>query len=132
MSVLTKFSDPSPDDLLIANQARAITSSECFIQSGKAFTCTTCHNPHDTSVNDEARSIGVCLNCHSARAVRHAAICPVNATEKCVDCHMPSVEMGPLHLVDHMIRVHPEQLAATRSQTARPTAEPAFADSTAT
>ncbi|MDQ2843661.1 MAG: tetratricopeptide repeat protein [Acidobacteriota bacterium] len=120
---LTKFSDPAPDDLLVANQARAITSSECFIQSGKAFTCTTCHNPHDTSVNDEAHSIAACLNCHSVRTIRHAAICPVNATDKCLDCHMPSVEMGPLHLVDHMIRVHPEQRAATRLETARPAAD---------
>jgi predicted CXXCH cytochrome family protein len=120
---LTKFSDPSPDDLLIANQARAITSSECFIQSGKAFTCTTCHNPHGSSANDEARSIAVCLNCHSPRSIRHAAICPVNAREKCLDCHMPSVEMGPLHLVDHLIRVHPEQPASIGLQTANPTAD---------
>ncbi len=106
---LTKFSDPLPDDLLIANQVRAITSSECFIQSGKAFTCVTCHEPHGASLNETSRSIAVCLNCHSTTVKHHAAICPVSATDKCLDCHMPSVEMGPLHLVDHLIRVHPEQ-----------------------
>ncbi|HEX4773007.1 MAG TPA: tetratricopeptide repeat protein [Bryobacteraceae bacterium] len=106
---LTKFSDPSPNDLLVANQVRAITSSECFIQSGKAFTCTTCHDPHGASTNEETRSIAVCLKCHSVAASPHAAICPVNVRGNCVGCHMPSVEMGPLHLVDHWIRVHPEQ-----------------------
>lgn len=109
---LTKFSDPSPNDLLVANQVRAITSSECFIQSGKAFTCTTCHDPHRASDNDETHSIAACLKCHSVGASPHAAICPVNARGNCVGCHMPAVEMGPLHLVDHWIRVHPEQSVA--------------------
>ncbi len=47
---LGRLSDPSPDDLLVANQVRALRSSECFIESGKAISCTTCHDPHnDTS-----------------------------------------------------------------------------------
>jgi tetratricopeptide (TPR) repeat protein len=105
---LARFSDPSPDDLLVANQVRAIKNSECFLQSGKAFSCTTCHNPHNDASADKERSIGACLGCHSQSATRHAAVCPVNATFGCIGCHMPSVEMGPLHLVDHTIRVHPE------------------------
>jgi tetratricopeptide (TPR) repeat protein len=102
-------SDPSPEDLLVANQAPAMEASECFVQSGKAFTCVTCHDPHGDAVNDDARSIQACLSCHSSATQQHAAICPINAGSKCLDCHMPSVEMGPLHLVDHLIRVHPEQ-----------------------
>ena len=43
---LARFSDPTPEDLLVANQVRAIESSECFLQSGKAFSCTACHDPH--------------------------------------------------------------------------------------
>jgi hypothetical protein len=109
---LTHFSDPSPVDLLVANQVRAIESSECFIQSGKAFSCTACHDPHSDAASDVRRSINACLGCHSTGAKPHAAICPVNATAGCIGCHMPSVEMGPLHLVDHVIRVHPEQSVA--------------------
>jgi Flp pilus assembly protein TadD len=105
---LTKFVDPSPDDLLIANQVRALRSSECFLQSGKAISCTTCHDPHKDAA-DNSRAVNACLSCHATSAKPHAARCPVNATSGCIGCHMPSVEMGPLHLVDHLIRVHPEK-----------------------
>jgi tetratricopeptide (TPR) repeat protein len=106
---LARFSDPTPDDLLVANQVRALESSECFLQSGKAFSCTACHDPHRDTSGDEKRAVSTCLGCHSARAKPHAGVCPVNSAADCIGCHMPSVEMGPLHLVDHVIRVHPEQ-----------------------
>ncbi|HWF45725.1 MAG TPA: tetratricopeptide repeat protein, partial [Bryobacteraceae bacterium] len=106
---LARFSDPAPSDLLVANQVRAIESSECFLQSGKAFSCTACHDPHKDTSGDDKRAVNTCLSCHSTRAKPHAATCPVNSSGECIGCHMPSVEMGPLHLVDHVIRVHPEQ-----------------------
>jgi tetratricopeptide (TPR) repeat protein len=105
---LAKLSDPSPDDLLVANQVRALRSSECFLQSGKAISCATCHDPHNDAGNDDL-SVRACLNCHATSAKPHAALCPVNAAGGCIGCHMPSVQMGPLHLVDHVIRVHPGQ-----------------------
>jgi Flp pilus assembly protein TadD len=106
---LEKFSDPSPDDLLVANQVRAIQNSECFLQSRNGFSCTLCHDPHNDAAPDDQRAVHACLGCHAISAKPHAAVCPVNATAGCIECHMPSVEMGPLHLVDHVIRVHPEQ-----------------------
>jgi Flp pilus assembly protein TadD len=105
---LGRSSDPSTDDLLVANQVLALRGSECFLQSGKAISCTTCHDPHNDDTGSH-RAVKACLNCHAASAKPHAALCPVNASGGCVGCHMPSVEMGPLHLVDHAIRVHPEQ-----------------------
>jgi Flp pilus assembly protein TadD len=105
---LTRFSDPAPDDLLVANQVRAIESSECFVQSRQAFSCTACHDPHSDST-DDTRAVKACMGCHGSDQKAHAAICPVNARSGCVGCHMPSVDMGALHLVDHLIRVHPEQ-----------------------
>jgi Flp pilus assembly protein TadD len=106
---LARFSDPSPDDLLVADQVRALKSSECFLQSRTPFSCTACHDPHNDSAAGDARAVNTCLGCHSNKVNLHAAICPVNAATGCIGCHMPSVEMGPLHLVDHLIRVHPEQ-----------------------
>jgi tetratricopeptide (TPR) repeat protein len=117
---LARFSDPAPADLLVANQVRALESSECFLQSGKAFSCTACHDPHIATPSDDKRAVNTCLGCHSTRAKPHAAICPVNSSGGCIGCHMPSVEMGPLHLVDHMIRVHPDQeVSAHASDPAR-------------
>jgi tetratricopeptide (TPR) repeat protein len=107
---LTKFADPSASDLLIANQVTALKSSECFIQSRHGLSCTTCHDPHSDTSEADRQAVGACIGCHSKEVSTHAAICPVNATGGCVGCHMPSVDQGPLHLVDHLIRVHPEQI----------------------
>jgi hypothetical protein len=113
---LERFSDPSPDDLLVANQVRAIQSSECFLQSRNGFSCTICHDPHNDASVDDQRAVHACLGCHAISAKPYAAVCPVNASTGCIGCHMPSVEMGPLHLVDHAIRVHPEQKVQGVSQ----------------
>ncbi|HZQ52658.1 MAG TPA: peptidylprolyl isomerase [Bryobacteraceae bacterium] len=107
--------DPEPDDLLIANQVQALQTSECFIQTRGAFSCTACHNPHKDAGGDDSAAIRTCLNCHSVSMARHAAICPVNANSGCIGCHMPSVNVGPLRLVDHQIRGHPEQNVTARS-----------------
>jgi hypothetical protein len=116
---LTKFSDPAPEDLLVANQVVALKNSECFIQTRKTITCDTCHNPHEDAPVAIATSIKACLNCHSTEAAPHAAICPVNAKADCLRCHMPAVDIGPFHLVDHLIRVHPEQQVRVPSVSAK-------------
>jgi len=106
------ISDPFPDDLLISAQVAALRNSECFIQSNEAIACTTCHNPHEDSPRVNEASVKACLGCHSTAAKQRAAICPVNATDKCIGCHMPAVKQGSFDMVDHWIRVHPEQSVA--------------------
>ncbi len=103
--------------------------SRCNTESGGAFGCVTCHDPHKsaratTTAEYEAR----CLSCHAAAgkiptaadarpgstARAHAAsrpsasTCPVNPAQGCVRCHMPPVRLDSLHLnlADHYIRVH--------------------------
>ena len=41
--------DPLPNDVLISNQATALRLSECYIESGQAFSCVNCHNPHQNA-----------------------------------------------------------------------------------
>jgi hypothetical protein len=101
------LADPMPEDLLIANQANALVRSECYIQSGEALSCSTCHGPHEDALPDDRRYVQACLSCHSAGAARHAAICPVNATGDCVVCHMPTQPKDSFRMVDHWIRVVP-------------------------
>ncbi len=102
-------SDPLPDDLLVSNQVNALSNSECFIQSGKRVGCTSCHDPHATAANVAQITVKTCLGCHAAAIKHHAAVCPVNASGECIACHMPSIEKGSFHMVDHWIRIHPEQ-----------------------
>lgn len=102
-------SDPLPDDLLVSNQVNALTRAECYIQSGGKVGCKSCHDPHNDSKNVAAQTVATCLGCHSAKSENHAAICPVNSTDKCVGCHMPSIQKGSFKMADHWIRVHPEQ-----------------------
>lgn len=101
--------DPIPDDLLISNQVNALKNSECYIQTAGRIGCTNCHNPHEDSPRVEARSVATCLSCHSARVAGHAGLCPINRDGECLGCHMPGVTKGSFTMVDHWIRVHPEQ-----------------------
>jgi len=111
----TFHSDPLPDELLVSSQVPALRSSECFIQSGKAFACTKCHDPHRDAPSAEVieASVKACLSCHSTNAKPRAAICPVNASAGCIACHMPVTDAGVFRLTDHWIRVHPEQGVST-------------------
>ncbi len=112
-----KRSDLVPDDLLVSSQVPALQHSECFIQSGGSLACTNCHNPHNDAAGVMEATVKTCLGCHSIVKEGHAGICPVNQVKGCVGCHMPGVERTAFHVVDHWIRVHPEQgvqAAATR------------------
>jgi len=102
--------DPMPDDLLISDQVRALTNSECWRQSAGQIGCTGCHNPHQDAPRETviARSEKTCLHCHSSGAQPHAALCPVNRTTGCLGCHMPeTTKQKPFVITDHWIRVHP-------------------------
>src|SRR5258708_466970 len=101
--------DPLPVDLLISNKVNALKNSERYIQSGAAIRCTNCHDPHQDAPGVAAKSVQTCLQCHSERVERHAALCPVNRERGCLGCHMPGATKGSFTMVDHWIRVHPEQ-----------------------
>lgn len=106
--------DPLPDATLISNQVTALHNTECWRQSGGAFDCTDCHDPHSDAPRAvvEARSERTCLRCHGTSVNNRAALCPVNREKGCVGCHLPDATLGAFIMADHWIRVHTEQNVA--------------------
>jgi len=112
-----KLTAPVPDELLISSQVVALRNTECFKQSRKGLTCTTCHNPHHDAKENDAAYTRACRTCHSLGSAKHAEICPVNRSDGCIGCHMPKQIVGGFPMADHWIRVHPELTAAPHEST---------------
>jgi hypothetical protein len=113
--------DPvAPDDpAIIRQQALTMPLSRCYTASDGHLSCVTCHDPHRNAETSAVAYESTCLNCHSARETTgggHAArprvfrtvVCPVNAASRCLECHMPKVEIQDEHAsyTDHHIRAH--------------------------
>lgn len=97
--------------------------SRCNTESGGAFGCVTCHDPHrDARSTSTAEYEARCLACHSSAKAplsggqglpsqgetgSRARACPVDSAKGCIACHMPVVrnEDSHLDLTDHYIRI---------------------------
>ena len=86
------------------------------------FRCTACHDPHVDLNQDAASYNSNCIGCHAPRmtanattgkqisskptASRNGKTCPI-ASDQCVSCHMPKIELPGAHFkfTDHRIRI---------------------------
>jgi predicted CXXCH cytochrome family protein len=103
----TQFRSEAPevdDPLSVRFAPVGFTASRCF-QKSTAFSCLTCHNPHqDPRPAADPSYKQVCLKCH-AKTKAHAR--PA-AAGNCVTCHMKTTEPAAfLRFTDHRIRVYP-------------------------
>ncbi|HLG95214.1 MAG TPA: tetratricopeptide repeat protein [Bryobacteraceae bacterium] len=103
---------PTEDRFQIASSVYRLRLSQCFLKSGGALECTTCHNPHEVARGEEAvrRYDEVCTGCHTA-AFR-AAVESGRHTRAgdCVGCHMPkrrTADVVHAVMTDHYIRRTP-------------------------
>jgi hypothetical protein len=106
-----------PEEIhLVRFQPVGLMQSRCYKESGGAFSCVTCHDPHARASSDRASYDLVCLSCHpsggstaapaGALAQPTRTPCPVSPRTRCVECHMPQVDAGQFILFsDHWIRV---------------------------
>ena len=91
-------------------QPYRLANSKCYSADDDRIKCTSCHNPHRDVETSAAAYDRKCLSCHSAKATpaTNASThrCKV-ATENCVTCHMPKVELPGSHnlFTDHQIRI---------------------------
>jgi predicted CXXCH cytochrome family protein len=98
---------------IVGSSAYRLRKSRCFIRSGDALTCETCHDPHRIPRGEEAvrHYSSVCRRCHTtAFKASHPA------SEDCVTCHMPkrrTEDVVHVAMTDHLIqrRPPPNQLA---------------------
>ncbi|HWE51709.1 MAG TPA: hypothetical protein VG273_18085, partial [Bryobacteraceae bacterium] len=65
--------------------------SQCFIRSGGALKCATCHDPHSPDhAGDMAHYNAVCRQCHASAFDKLVAAGKHTGAAGCVDCHMPA------------------------------------------
>jgi tetratricopeptide (TPR) repeat protein len=106
-----------------------LRQSRCFLKSGGALSCLTCHDPHRRVPENESERAAhfraACLSCHRQTLKAHAGE-PARLEGDCVSCHMPKRRtQDVIHVVmtDHLIRRAPggPELLAPRAE-----AEPAL------
>ena len=95
-------------------QVYGLEQSPCFQKSAGKLSCVTCHNPHADAETAPRRYEQICLQCHGPASAAKAPyavqskICPVNARNGCIGCHMPSRQVFPhsgirVQMADHLI-----------------------------
>jgi predicted CXXCH cytochrome family protein len=97
------------DKFEIVNQAYRLRQSACFLRSGGAMNCTTCHDPHNVPRAEEAARhyVSVCQSCHEDRVGSLTAAGQHPSAVDCVFCHMPRRRTDDVvHVVmtDHYIQ----------------------------
>jgi Flp pilus assembly protein TadD len=96
------------DKFEFAGAPYRLRKSAGFLASGGRLTCTTCHNPHDSSPPDYR---AICRTCH-AEALDARVRRQLHPTANdCVGCHMPQrrpTDAIQVTITDHLIRKRPD------------------------
>lgn len=84
-------------------QPYGLKKSECYLQSSGELTCSTCHDPHDTTSHDRQQYIQQCNSCHQTQT---STTCPEAPKGDCIECHMPLTPWTQgIAFRDHWIRI---------------------------
>jgi tetratricopeptide (TPR) repeat protein len=101
--------DAKGSGLGAVSQVEALAQSQCKKKSGDAMSCTSCHNPHQSTSSADRVAFyrGKCLACHGADfATKHHPDRP-----DCTACHMPasaSTDVAHTQVTDHRIPRRPQ------------------------
>lgn len=97
-----------------------LRQSRCFLESGGALTCLTCHDPHRRVSGGENERVShyrsACLGCHQQPIKSHPS-----EQGDCTSCHMPkrrTEDVVHVVMTDHLIRRTPggPELLAPRAE----------------
>ena len=112
------------DNFEIVNAPYRLRQSQCYLKSGGALTCETCHNPHDLHKGPESVSYyaSICMKCHQATLPAQIALHRHPASNDCIGCHMPprrTEDVVHAVMTDHLIQRRPppaRELLAERKE----------------
>lgn len=106
-----------------------LTWSRCYSETRGNLDCVTCHDPHRDAETSPAFYESICLTCHARPKPAPGTTllsegpnpCPVNPTQGCLPCHMPSTRTTIPHsrFTDHHIRIHPPSTAESPHASSR-------------
>ena len=118
---LSWIGEPGESDRvgLLAHPER-LARSACFRASAGKLTCTTCHDPHESSVGVPATSWdGKCKACHEKRPCTETPAVRAAQGDHCVACHMrkgPPTNPSLVTITDHWIQRHPPPIRPGRDE----------------
>ena len=97
------------DNFEIVNAPYRLRQSQCYLKSGGALTCESCHNPHDLHKGPESASYytSICMKCHAASLPAQIALHKHPSGNDCVSCHMPkrrTEDVVHAVMTDHLIQ----------------------------
>ena len=98
---------------LLAHSERMVRSA-CWRGAKDKLTCTTCHDPHVSSLSEpDAWWDGKCLGCHAKTACTDTPAHRATESDHCWHCHMqrgPTSKLPLVTITDHWIQTRPEPL----------------------
>ena len=78
----------------LRHQVAYFVRSKCFQKGSGAFSCVSCHDPHEpVRKNDPSHYNQRCLGCHGAEAHPAKSVSQGKLADHCITCHMPQVAM---------------------------------------
>jgi tetratricopeptide (TPR) repeat protein len=97
------------DNFEIVNAPYRLRQSQCYLKSGGALTCETCHNPHDLHKSPESATYyaSICMKCHAGELPAQIDLHRHPASNDCVGCHMPrrrTEDVVHAVMTDHLIQ----------------------------
>jgi hypothetical protein len=106
---------------LLAHPERMVRSA-CYRESKGKLTCTTCHDPHQSSVDEAPKSWDrKCMSCHATKPCTETVAARAKQNDHCIGCHMQKAHpMNPVQvtITDHWIQRRPAPIRPGREEPA--------------